>query len=192
MLLLRFPLRFYIPLLIPPAAIAAVLFSLTRFYSPVFHPNFFPLGMAFGIPAGIVEEIGWTGFAFPRMHRCLGPFKAAILLGLLWGLWHLPVVNFLGVATPHGRYWLPYFLAFTFAMSAIRILICWLYTRTGSVALAQLFHISSTGALVVLSPPRVTPAHETAWYALYGAVLWLGILAATRRLNPGENSVTTR
>ncbi len=190
MLLLRLPLRWYIPLLLPPAAIAAVLFSLAGFLSPVFYPQFFPLGIAFGIPAGIFEEIGWTGFAFPRMSERLGAFKSALLLGLLWGLWHLPVVNFLGAATPHGRYWLPYFLAFTLSMSAIRVLICWLYTHTNSVALAQLTHISSTGALVVLSPSHVTPAQEAAWYAVYGAVLWLGILAAGLRLPASKNSVT--
>ena len=187
---LRLPVRWYIPLLIPPAAITAVLYSFAYFVAPVFQPKFFYLGMAFGIPAGIFEEIGWTGFAFPRMRERLGAFKAAILLGLLWGLWHLPVINYLGAATPHGRYWLPYFLAFTLAMSAIRVLICWLYTHTSSIGLAQLTHISSTGALVVLSPSHATPAQEAAWYAVYGAVLWLGILAAGRRIHPSKNSVT--
>jgi membrane protease YdiL (CAAX protease family) len=187
----RFPLPWYVPLLIPPAAITAVLCSLTVLVSPAFRPNFFPLGMAFGISAGIFEEIGWTGFAFPRMREHLGAFQAAILLGLLWALWHFPVVNYLGAATPHDRYWVPYFLAFAFAMSAIRVLICWLYTHTGSVGLAQLTHISSTGALVVLSPPHATPAQEATWYAIYGAVLWLGILAAGGRTNPSQHSVTT-
>ncbi len=189
---LRLPVRSYIPLLIPPAAVMAVLSSLAIFSAPAFHPNFFPLGIAFGIPAGIFEEIGWTGFAFPRMRERLGPFKAAVLLGLLWGLWHLPVINYLGAATPHRRYWLPYFLAFTLAMSAIRLLICWLYTHTSSIGLAQLTHISSTGALVVLSPSHATPAQETAWYALYGAVLWLGILASGGRTHHSQNSITTQ
>ena len=52
------------------------------------------------------------------------------------------------------------------------VLIAWFYEHTQSVALAQLIHISSTGALVVLTPPAVTPAQEATWYVLYAALLW--------------------
>jgi len=92
---------------------------------------------------------------------------------LLWSTWHLPVVDFLGVATPHGRSWLSFFLAFTAAMTAIRVLICWVYANTRSVLSAQLLHISSTSSLVVLSPPRVNPAQEVTWCLLYALTLWL-------------------
>jgi hypothetical protein len=94
-------------------------------------------------------------------------------LGLLWSTWHLPVVDFLGAATPHGRSWLSFFLAFTAVMTAIRVLICWVYANTQSVLSAQLLHISSTSSLVVLSPPRVNPAQEVTWYLLYALTLWL-------------------
>src|SRR5437764_1409563 len=71
--------------------------------------------MGFGIPAGFLEEIGWTGYAFPNMCRRLSLLTAGILLGLLWGFGHLPVIDFLGTATAHGRYLFPYFLAFVAA-----------------------------------------------------------------------------
>jgi hypothetical protein len=69
---------------------------------------------------------------------------------------------------------------FVLAMSAIRIFICWIYAHTESVAIAQLFHASSTGALVVFSPALVTPGQEAFWYFLYAAALWsvLGASAA--------------
>jgi CAAX protease family protein len=94
------------------------------------------------------------------------------LLGLLWGAWHIPVIDYLGTATPHGPYWFPFFLAFTNAMTAVRVLIAWLYTNTKSVLLCQLMHASSTGSLVVFSPPNATPAQEALWYAVYAAALW--------------------
>jgi membrane protease YdiL (CAAX protease family) len=164
--------RWYATLLLPPALVLGVLLVLEKFISPVFAPNHFYLGIAFGVPAGICEEIGWMGFAFPKMRTRLSPLLAAIILGLLWGLWHLPAIDFLGASVPHGKYWLRFFFAFTIAMTAMRVIIAWLYVNTGSVWLAQLMHVSSTGALVVFSP-RVGPGEEVMWYFAYGCLLWL-------------------
>jgi membrane protease YdiL (CAAX protease family) len=133
----RVPPRWYAPLLIPPVLVLSLLFSLKTFLSPVFTPNLFLMGVLFGVPAGVLEEIGWTGFAFPRMSSQHNPLSASITLGLLWSLWHLPVVNYLGTATPNGPYWFPFFMAFTFAMTAIRVLISWLYTNTKSVLISS-------------------------------------------------------
>jgi uncharacterized protein len=166
----RLPLPWYAVLLIPPALILIVLFALKTFVSPAFAPNNFYVGILFGVPAGILEEIGWMGFAFPKMQSKCNALAAALVLGLLWGLWHVPVITFLGAATPHGAYWLPFFLAFTFAMTAMRVLIAWLYVNTKSVLLTQLMHVSSTGALVIFSPP-VSSMREAAWYVVYGCAL---------------------
>jgi len=173
----RFPARWYVALLIPPVFVLSILALLKTVVSPVYTPNRFWLGLAFGIPAGFFEEIGWTGFAFPTMCLRLPPFRAAILLGLLWGLWHIPVINFLGTAVPHGAYWLHFFLAFVAAITAVRVLISWLYAHTRSVLLAQLMHACSTGSLVVFSPPTANAPQEAFWYAAYAASLWILVAA---------------
>jgi len=175
----RFPARWYSLLLIPPCLIAGVLFSMKVLVSPVFSRGRFIIGIAFGIPAGLLEEIGWTGYAFPKMSNHHSPLVASVWLGLLWGLWHLPVIDFLGTATPHGRYFLPYFFAFTVFVTAMRVLIGWMYVYTQSVPLAQLMHASSTGSLVMLSPPRVNAGQEVLWYFVYGAALWLVVALIT-------------
>jgi uncharacterized protein len=167
--------RWYMVLLLPPALVLTVLLFLERFVSPVYAPNRFFLGILFGIPAGFFEEIGWMGYAFPKMRSESNGLAPGILLGLLWAFWHVPVVNYLGTATPHGAYWLPFFLAFGLAMTAMRVLIAWIYSNTRSVLLAQLMHVSSTGSLVVFSATRVTAAQEAMWYALYGTVLWVAV-----------------
>ncbi len=177
----RIPHAWYAALLIPPTLILALLFCLEGFVSPDYAPNWFLIGIFFGVPAGLIEEIGWTGYVFPKMCLRSNALAASIVLGVLWSTWHLPVVNYLGTASPHGRYWLSFFLVFTLAMTAMRVLICWMYNNTRSVLLAQLMHVSSTGSLVVFSAPRVTAAQEVMWYGLYGALLWL-ILGLVVRL----------
>lgn len=169
----RVGIQWYAALLIPPVLILAVLFSLHSVISPVFTPNLNLLGIVYGIVPGFLEEIGWTGVAFPKLQSRHGTLTGGLFLGVLWGLWHLPVINFLGVASPHGAYWLPYALAFIVAMTAIRLLIIWVYTHTKSILLAQLLHASSTGFLVVLSPLAVSAAQEALWYWVYAAILWV-------------------
>jgi membrane protease YdiL (CAAX protease family) len=173
--------RWYAALLIPPILVLTVLFLMKTFVSPVFAPNRFLIGISFGFVAGFFEEIGWMGYAFPKMRRADNALAPAILLGLLWGAWHIPVIDYLGTSTPHGHYWFPFFLAFTAAMTAVRVLIAWTYSNTQSVVLAQLLHASSTGSLVIFSPPGVTAAQESQWYAAYAAALWLvvAIIATT-------------
>jgi len=170
---IRVGVPWYATLLIPPALILIVLLCLKTLVSPVYGPNRFFVGVSFGMVAGFFEEIGWMGYAFPKMARTGNALGAAILLGMLWGTWHIPVIDYLGAASPHGAYWLQYFLAFTAAMTGIRVLIAWIYTNTKSVALAQFMHASSTGSLVVFSPGGVTARQETMWYAVYAAALWL-------------------
>lgn len=165
----------YLPLLIPPCLIFIVLFSMKTFVSDAFAPGTFIAGVAFGVPAGLLEEIGWTGYAFPKMLKNRSAIAASFWLGLLWGLWHLPVINFLGTASPHGRYFLPYFLVFTIVITAIRVLIGWMYINCKSVPPAQMMHISSTGSLVVLSPPRVNTWQEVVWYLAYAVALWVTV-----------------
>lgn len=181
----RIGARWYPALLIPPLTILGVLWCMKSFVSPVYAPGHFVVGVSFGIVAGFFEEIGWTGFAFPEMARQGNPLGSGIALGVLWGIWHLPVIDYLGTATPHGTYWLRYFLAFTAAMTAMRVLIGWIYTNTKSVAIAQLMHASSTGSLVVFSPTAVTPRQEASWYAVYAAALWLIVVIVAARYGKG-------
>jgi membrane protease YdiL (CAAX protease family) len=166
-------LRWYAALLIAPVLVLSVLFCLKVMVSPSYAPNRFLVGIFFGVPAGFLEEVGWMGFAFPKLCAQKNALAASILLGLLWSGWHLPVINYLGTATPRGGYWFHFFIAFASAMTAMRVLIGWVYTNTTSVFLAQLIHVSSTGSLVIFSPANATARQEAMWYGFYSVVLWL-------------------
>ena len=66
-------------------------------------------------------------------------------------------------------------------MTAVRVLIAWIYANTESVLLSQLMHASSTGSLVIFSPPGVTAGQEMLWYAVYAGALWIvvGVVVLT-------------
>jgi membrane protease YdiL (CAAX protease family) len=188
----RFAVRvrpcWYAALLIPPATILAVLLVLRTVVSANFAPNFFAFGVIAGLLAGFCEELGWTGFAYPRMRERFGALLAAVALGALWAVWHLPIVDSLGAATPHGSAWPAFFGAFVGLLIAVRMLIAWVYDHTGSLRMAQLMHAFSTGALVVLSASHVTPFQEAGWYVSYAVVLSIVVLTlrARSRRAPGE------
>jgi membrane protease YdiL (CAAX protease family) len=157
-----------------------VLLIFRTLISPVFAPKFFALGILFALPA-FLEEVGWMGYVFPKMQAKHSALAAGIVLGVLWGLWHAPVVDYLGAAVPHGAYWLPFFLSFVAIVAAMRVLIVWVYSNTGSLLLAQLMHVSMTASLVVFDPVQVSPAQEALWYWAYAAVLWIVVAVVAAR-----------
>ena len=157
-----------------------VLLLLKNFVSPTFSPNFFPLGFLFAVPAGFLEEIGWAGFALPNLLTKFKPRQAGAVLGALWALWHLPVVDFLGAASPHGMYLLPFFISFAALLTAVRILMTWAYAHTRSIFIVQLMHLVFTGCLVMIGPAQTSPGQETMWYAVYAAAVFILALAITK------------
>ena len=79
---------------------------------------------------GGLEEPGWRGYALPLLQSRHTPFMATTLLGLAWGVWHVPLYG------PAG-FVVPLVLAFFYT---------WLFNRTGSVLLCVLLHGSFTAA----------------------------------------------
>ena len=51
---------------------------------------FLPVILTIGIILSIGEEIGWRGFALPRLQTRTNPLIASLIIGVLWGIWHIP------------------------------------------------------------------------------------------------------
>lgn len=84
---------------------------------------------------GITEELGWQGYAWPRMTATMSEPRAALELGLFWSAWH--IVPYL--QTGHGVGWVVWHCLVTVLL---RVLSAWLFVRGGrSVALVALFHL---------------------------------------------------
>ena len=122
------------------AVVVADEVTLREFNPGAWHLAFpLPVGTLIGGPLG--EEIGWRGFALPRLLDRWGFLPASVLLGSLWGLWHLPAFVLPGLrALIGGEYsFLPYFVM----TNALAISMSCVYKGTGrSVALAGVgFHL---------------------------------------------------
>ena len=95
----------------------------------------------------VFEEIGWRGFALPRLQRLHGPLVGSLVLGTLWGLWHLPLFLIPSWDTPHGS--LPEVALFVILAVSIAVVLTWVFNNTkGSVLLAILAHGSINSAAV--------------------------------------------
>jgi membrane protease YdiL (CAAX protease family) len=168
----RIPARWYATLLIFPIMILVVLIPLSILVTPKLSPTFFVPGILMGLVAGFFEEIGWTGFAYPKMRLRLSVLRASIYLGLIHALWHV-VADFLGNYLAFGPNWFLYFAAFFVFVIPLRVIIAWVYENTGSLLLVCLVHASSSGFLGVLVPIKNNGETWPIFYAVYAIVIWL-------------------
>lgn len=131
----------------PDAAAVAARFGLPAEQAHLFvllSPIVFITTIFVGGP--IAEELGWRGYAQPRMQARLGAGSAGLTIGFIWSLWHLPLFYYFPPAVaglPLGHY-VP-------LVSALGVLFAWLYNRTGgSVLMCILLHAGVNFALGVL------------------------------------------
>jgi membrane protease YdiL (CAAX protease family) len=122
------------------------------------------LALALAVVKGPVEEIGWRGLALPLLQRKLAPIWAGMVLGLVWGLWHLPAFVLSG--TPQGAWSFMPFFAGTIAASLI--LTPMFNASRGSILLPALFHLQLINPLWPDAQPYdtwtfVAAAVLTAW-----------------------------
>jgi uncharacterized protein len=129
----------------------------------------------------VFEEIGWRGFAVPRLQRLHRPLLGSIILGTLWALWHLPLFLIPSWDTPHGSP-LDVVLFVVWAVT-ITIIFTWVFNNTkGSVLLVILAHGSINSAAVavygIFPAPGVTGGITN--FVIGFGVVALVVVALTR------------
>lgn len=83
------------------------------------------------------EELGWRGYALNILQKKYIPLKAGLIVGILWGLWHLPLMIFSGYV---GFELVYYILAFMIAMISFSVVITFFYNKSKNILIAMWMH----------------------------------------------------
>jgi membrane protease YdiL (CAAX protease family) len=181
--------RWYaVALLTAPLVFATILLSLSLI-SPDFLPRILTttdtaslllFGIGWGIiGGGLLEELGWTGFAVPTLLRMrYGVLATGLIVGVLWAVLHFPVFFWMGRAS--GAVPLAIFVpldlfSIVVGMAAFRVLMVWVYERSGGSMLVAgvLMHTSYTTFSFILGPLTISGVAFLTYMFAVAAVLWV-------------------
>jgi CAAX protease family protein len=148
------------------------------------------LAFTFGIAINMIftfgEEFGWRGYLLPRLAP-LGGGWAALLTGVIWGLWHAPIIITASYNFP-GHPWLGA-LAMVALTTSLSFIYAWLRFRSGSVWPSTLAHAAANAqagfALLVLAPAGDSLLRPPfGLIAVTPIAVFALVLLLTGRLNP--------
>jgi membrane protease YdiL (CAAX protease family) len=144
------------------------------------------LSLLFSTPMQAGEEIGWRGYALPRLADRFGLARASVLLGVIWAFWHLPFFFIPMSDTFHQS-----FPVYLLQVTALSVVIAWLYWRTESLFLVMLLHASVNNTKDVVpsavsgaSNPLTLSASRVAWLTV--ALLWVCAAYFLAQMNAGS------
>jgi membrane protease YdiL (CAAX protease family) len=157
LVLWRVSFRWYLFALIglPAVMVLSVIFlpgALSSFQgfaglAPVPMLAFFVYIFFLGGPLG--EEPGWRGFALPRLQQLYGPLVGSLILGTMWGFWHLPIFLIPAWNLPPT---ILNIVMFVIAAVAFTVVMTWVFNNTrGSLFIAVLVHTAFDMVLAVLN-----------------------------------------
>ncbi|MGH3149054.1 MAG: CPBP family glutamic-type intramembrane protease [Rubrobacter sp.] len=127
---------------------------------------------------GLGEELGWRGFALPRLLARHGAIAASLIVGVLWALWHLPLLWTEGASIYQQPVWL-----LLVDVPAKSVIFTWVFLHTrGSVLLAVLLHAATN--LFVVSP-TLTDAGDPTLPIIAAAAKWTLVLVVMLVAGPG-------
>lgn len=134
------------------------------------------------LTTGLAEEPGWRDFATPRMQRLTGPLPTVLVIGVVWGVWHLPLFLTAWGGWGDMPWWRPVeFVAFCIVFNVV---MTWVFNKTReSLPIAMLLHCGVNNFSSILAGEMFpTVDRDTYQHALIlGSVVVGGILLAATR-----------
>ena len=134
------------------------------------------------------EELGWRGYALPRMLAKHTPLKSSTALGILWAFWHVPLM-----LVPAWRGSVSagaFLLIYPLSLVALTVIFTWVSLGTnGSLLLVMILHASYNATLYYLDDLFQLGRVES-WAAMgaTAAFLWAFVLVLVLMLGPGLRS----
>lgn len=142
-------MHYWIIALVLPLALGSMFHLLYRLSEP--SHNFqmgtlinYGLFLLSSIVFGGLEEVGWRGYLLPRLNRFISLTKSTLIIGFVWGLWHLPL--FYVVESSHSEYaFFPYLLSAVMLSTYLTLL----YMKTKSILLMIIAHAAINAAFAI-------------------------------------------
>jgi uncharacterized protein len=189
LLIWRVNARWYAVALLTAPLVFVVVHTGLSLASPVFRPGlvtitngkapFLLMGIVSALMVGFFEELGWTGFSIPRLRRRYGVLATGLIVGVLWGVWHVPFIRLWpGIALSGGLPLRPFLAVTSFfvlvgQLPAYRFLMVWVYEHTNSLLLAMLMHASLTASTFILGPAVISGSALLVYDIALSAVWWV-------------------
>jgi membrane protease YdiL (CAAX protease family) len=129
------------------------------------------------------EEVGWRGFALPRMQSLTSPLVACLVLNLFWPLWHLFLWMAEGQPVFSPEYWVRIYLE----LLPATVTIGWLYNRSkGSILVAGIAHATANTAFAFFPNLDWTVFN---WTAAVAALVMILVDQMWKKLAPNHPTV---
>ncbi|GHF74064.1 membrane protease YdiL (CAAX protease family) [Amycolatopsis bartoniae] len=146
------------------------------------------------LTTGLAEEPGWRDFALPHLQPRFGALRGTLVLGPLWGAWHLPLFLTEWGGWPHVQWETP--LEFIAAATAFSFVMTWVFNRSGeSLPVAMVLHTSVNNYFSVMWSdmfPGLGPQDTSRVLLVASAVVAVVIIALTRgRLGYRQEAIVT-
>jgi membrane protease YdiL (CAAX protease family) len=168
---------------------------------------FYPALMAWSLvlSGGLNEEPGWRGFAQPHLQERYGALRAAVGIGVVWGVWHLPL--FFSPVAPHSGFLLVNKVMYLPAIVVLSVLLAWTYNNAGlwptmvlhaGYNVVEAFLPAAQDALVVngvvneSTVALITGLHFVVYLAIAAVVVYLYGRTLTRGEVPGPETAGAR
>ena len=115
------------------------------------------------IHGGLSEEFGWRGYVLPRFQAKWNALVSSLVLGIIWGVWHLPLIK-------AGMSFTNSIAELLLWQTLVAVYFTWVFNNTnGSILAVVLFHAMAN------SSPDIVWCCSSPWY-FYGVYLLAGIL----------------
>jgi uncharacterized protein len=162
----------FVLLLFPVATLVSVAIQSILLGAPKWpDPSLLAMALVWPILAALGEELGWRGFLLPRLERRFGLLTAAIVVGVLWGLWHLPA-DYIALKGYGDLFWLAFLINGPIVLTAHSVVMAWIWRTTGgSTFAAVLYHFSVTASAIA-----APSAGADGWSGVIAAAIGAGIM----------------